>query len=459
MPRRKVRPPMEDAVASSPLFRLSPEVRTMIYSLVLVDSDSHHALFIPTDYFKRRRNEPAFRCDTCQQGFDLLRHFKTHQSVYSNGEPCKPPMHKLPRFSTTLLRSCRLVNTEAAPLLYRANVFYFNNPHTLQAFRWKAAMYSKLSAWVEEITVELSTVLDAQGGKSNTDLWQNFLSGSGPGKKIWRLAGDFPHLKRLTIVLSNNCSLYPPPRLRDLCNSFGKNLTGLDWVHIVGLNSSDVISSLEPMVCTTWNAGSEDDHNDRLHPELKDVQKHITEYECASGWKNAQKDIILDPDQRRNLLMEQNARLLRIAKDQAPHKPEDVALQQELGDLRLDVLNRKLQSAMRPQPPPPALPINTPVEYVSPMQQDYQMQLQMQLLLLEQQNRARLRMARAEQERGQSFEELQCLRDRLVDQQDRIRALEIWVHHSGAGRSIAELTWEIGKAKTLMQQLQSRIDN
>lgn len=280
MPRRKACPPMEDAVALSPLFRLSPEVRNMVYTLLLVDSDSHHALFIPTDSFKRRKNEPPFRCDTCRQGFDHARQFRTHQSMYHHGDPCKPPMHKVPSISTTLLRSCRLINTEAAPLLYCANTFYFNDPHTLQQFRWRN---SKLSAWVEEITVELA---DTYRTTKNTDLWRDYLSGSGLKKKIWRLSDDFPHLKRLTIALTNGCLLHSPCRLRHICQTFAQNLTGLDWVHVVGLNSPDVISSLKPMVCTPESRASEDIQSDLLLSELETVQTHTTEYECASGWKN-----------------------------------------------------------------------------------------------------------------------------------------------------------------------------
>ena len=283
MPRRKVRPPVEDAVAKSPLFRLSPEVRNIIYTFVLVDSNSHHALFFPTDYFKRRRNEPPFQCDTCRQTFDHLRRFRRHQTAYSNGEPCKPPMHKLPSISTTLLRSCRLISTEAAPLLYVANVFNFNDPHTLQQFRWKTATFSKLSAWVEEIAVELS---DFDTGTKNAAKWQNYLCGSGSKKKIWRFNDDFPHLKRLTLVLTGQCSLLSPPQLLQICKCFGNNLSGLDWVHVVGLNNSDMVPSLKPMVCSTVSRESEGNSGGLLLSELGTVQTHVSEYECASGWKN-----------------------------------------------------------------------------------------------------------------------------------------------------------------------------
>ena len=74
--------------------------------------------------------------------------------------------------------------------------------------------------------------------------------------------------------------------------------------------------------------------------------------------------------------MEQNARLLGRAKDQANHKPEDVALQQELGALRIDILNRTFQSEITSQP-------RTFPNNMYHAQQDYSMQL----MLLEQQNK------------------------------------------------------------------------
>ncbi|KAL8668841.1 MAG: hypothetical protein Q9168_006547, partial [Polycauliona sp. 1 TL-2023] len=374
----------------------------------------------------------------------------------------------------------------AAPLLYRANAFYFNDPHTLQQFR-TLATYGKLSAWLEEITVELSDTINAQGGTSNTHLWQNYLSGCGPSKKIWRLTADFPHLKRLTVVLSNSCSLYPPPRLREVCNSFGQNLRGLDWVHVVGLNNVDMVSSLKPMVCTSGNQDSEEDDSDLLQSELENVQKHITEYECASGWKNVtlwrgsptasppfvpspmagmgrerkhlfrfemngtvQEECVLHPDQRRSLLMAQNARLLRMAKDQVSHQPQDVSMQRELGDLRIDILNRKIGTTTSSSSSCPF--------FYSPAACPAQMDYQIQLMQLEHQNRKRLRIARGEQIMGKNFASLENLRDCLVEQEDKLRSLEIWVYHSVARRSIAELTREITKAKRIMQRLQCQID-
>ncbi|KAL9626768.1 MAG: hypothetical protein Q9204_007054 [Flavoplaca sp. TL-2023a] len=339
-------------------------------------------------------------------------------------------MHKLPSISTTLLRSCRLISTEAAPLLYVANVFNFNDPHTLQQFRWKTATFSKLSAWVEEIAVELS---DFDTGTKNAVKWQNYLCGSGSKKKIWRLNDDFPHLKRLTLVLTGQCSLLSPPQLLQICKCFGNNLSGLDWVHVVGLNNSDIVPSLKPMVCTTIARESEGNSGGLLLSELGTLKK----------------ELVLSTDQRRDLLTEQNARLLRRAKNQAKSKPEDVALQQDLGDLRIEILNRKLQSDQTSQQP--VFPAYTPA--ANHAAQDYQMQL----MLLEQQNKKRLLTAR--QEHGTSQFSLPTLRNRLVEQESNLRSLEVQSRHSDTAASDAEVTGSINRAKTAVQEIQRQIDD
>ncbi|KAL8859594.1 MAG: hypothetical protein Q9178_003993 [Gyalolechia marmorata] len=429
MPRRKVHPPPADAVASSPLFKLSPEVRNMIYTNILVDSDSHHAIFIPTDHFKRRKDETTFQCEICRQCFGNSRQLVHHKSAYGKGEPCKPPTHKLPTISTSLLRSCRLINTEAAPLLYRANAFYFNDPHTLHQFRWKTASYSKLTAWVEEITIELS---DTGARCKNSVLWQNYLSGSGPKTNPWRLSDDFPYLKRLTVVLTKHCLLYHPPRLVALCDILGQNLTGLDWVHVIGLNNHDVVPSLKPMVCKTESPQSKEAQDNALLAQLE------TELNEA----------MLNHDRLLQSQLKQNTTLVTMAKDQANHKPEDVALQQELADVRLDIVNQRILSQIPPSRP--ALP--APATQGNQAAQDYQMQL----MLLEQQNKRRLWLARTGQVHDQTRVSLLNSRDQHLEVEGRLRVLEVWARH--IGRSDPDLTKAISKAEGLVRELQTHVD-
>ncbi|KAL8679372.1 MAG: hypothetical protein Q9186_004338 [Xanthomendoza sp. 1 TL-2023] len=409
MPRKQIRTPPDKAVAFSPLFRLSPEVRNIIYTYVLVDSDSYHTLFIPAGFFKRRKNEPAYRCETCLKGLDQPCDFNRHHVR----EPCNPPTYRLPAISTTLLRCCRLVNAEAASLLYRVNTFHFNDPYTLHQFRWKTAMYGELSARVEEITLELT---DSDARPKAIGLWEQYLSGSGSslGLKSWALSEEFPHLKRLTIVLADRCLLYDNIRLRRLCDTFGQNLRGLDWVHIVGLNDENVVPLLRPMVCKSHSQNSRDGLDDLAFAELETVQTHATEYECASGWKNS----------------EQNKRLLRMAEQQANHKPEDVALQQELGDLRMDILNRKTSDIPDPRPPANGMS-NIP-------------------------DSPRLRRVHAMLIHHFGSREKR-LRAAKMEQEDKLRFLKVWARYASDPRF--SLAQDINHSEGRVRELQIHIDN
>ncbi|KAL8953308.1 MAG: hypothetical protein Q9222_000832 [Ikaeria aurantiellina] len=306
MPRRK-KAPLGDAVVRSPLFQLSPEIRNFIYRLILSDSSSHYPLFIPRDHFARRKKEPAYRCDTCHEVFKNAQRLETHLGRYRNGEPCRPPSYKIPAISTNLLRTCRLIHTEAAPLLYRANAFYFTDPRTLHNFRWRTA--SKLSAWVEELVIEQSA---RWIGELQTKEWGPYLCGNDPQIKKGRLREDFPHLKRLMIVLKDLCLLYSESQMQNFCDLLVQNLDGLTWVHVVGLNDEDFISKLKPLV--------EADDN-MTHPLQAQMRK------------------------------EQSRRLLGMACDQANHQPEDVALQAELGDARMEIVQNIINtdSAIRQQ--------------------------------------------------------------------------------------------------------------
>lgn len=149
--------------------------------------------------------------------------------------------------------------------------------------------------------------------------------------------------------------------------------------------------------------------------------------------------------------MEQNARLLRRAKDQAKSKPEDVALQQELGDLRIEILNGKCQLENMHQLP--AFQTSTP-EMISEQQR-----YSFQLMLLEQQNKKRLLMAKAQQGHGTSQFSLPTLRNRLVEQESKLRSLEVQSRHSDTAASDGELTGSINRAKTAVQDLQRQVDD
>ena len=157
----------------------------------------------------------------------------------------------------------------------------------------------------------------------------------------------------------------------------------------------------------------------------------------------------MSTDQRRELIMQQNVRLLRRAKDQAKFKPEDVSLQQELGDLRIEISNRKSQSENKRQLP---AMIGTPG--MIQVQQSYQWQL----MLLEQQNKRRLLMA-SQHGHGPSQSSLPTLRNRLMEQESILRSLEVQARHSSTAPSNAGLMGSINQAKAAIQELQRQVDD
>lgn len=168
-----------------------------------------------------------------------------------------------------------------------------------------------------------------------------------------------------------------------------------------------------------------------------------------TGISQAAHELGLHRDQQRHHLMAQNARLLRMARRQANHKPEDVALQEELGPLRIDLLDQ----TFRHKTPPlsPAFPAHMAGGYHA--LNDYGMQL----LLLDQQRRRRQRMAHAEQEGHQVSLPLPILRQRRREQHGRLRSLEVRARH--CRRPDAELSEEISKAKSAVRELQGRIED
>ena len=252
MPRRI---PAEAAVSSSPLFILSPEIRNMIYALLLTTSkqisfEEHSARALP---FLRRKNS----------------------------EDCVKDLFP------SILLTCRLIYQEACPLLHRGNAFYFYEPATSDSFRWHTG--SKHAAWVEEIGTTMSANLlpsyyngdeerwlkymkqKTQHSYSNFPRWFDYLI-----KRNFSLKDNYPHLKRLTITLGEGMLTARTEDLRPICELIGRNIRGLQSVHIVGLNDENMVSALTPMI-----------ERARTSPgDRRSVQTHTTELQTRAGWKN-----------------------------------------------------------------------------------------------------------------------------------------------------------------------------
>ena len=253
MPRRRS---LEKAVSSSPLFLLSPEIRTMIYSLLLTTSE-----------------QIAF-------GEHPRRHLSYLRRIRS--KHLKPDLHP------KILRTCRLIHQEACPLLYRGNSFYFREPETSDTFRWVTS--SKHAAWVEEISTTMNTVFwsDVRLGPvlrdreswlewvANLSVYWNFprwIEHFGKGR--FNLTDNYSHLKRLTISMGDGILMASTKNLCVVCELIGQSIR-LESVHIIGLNDETMIEAFKPMV-----------EKPRTSPQdRRSVQVDITELRTRVGWKN-----------------------------------------------------------------------------------------------------------------------------------------------------------------------------
>ncbi|KAL8700428.1 MAG: hypothetical protein Q9201_005456 [Fulgogasparrea decipioides] len=272
-------------------------------------------------------------------------------------------------------------------------------------------------------------------GQGPDESWPDYLSQSTRGTGKSRLCDDFPHLRRLTIEVKDSYLQLHVHDLPTFCDTFRYNIRGLDWIHIIGLTEENDISSLRPLVCKATSRELDDDEDTATLDELETVQTHITEFECASGWKNvtlwrgsrdsrppfipnhdAARDVErvylrmtepkakmvqpqcrVDDGHKVALQKEQNERLLHLALMQVNHVPEDVALQQGRGYLRFEALveeneakvsaiRRRMRQDMDACPRFSVQPTGGNQASQNSALADYQMQL----MLLEQQNLRRL---------------------------------------------------------------------
>ena len=252
MPRRRS---LEKAVSSSPLFLLSPEIRTMIYSLLLTTSEQiafeEHPRR-PLSYLRRMR-----------------------------------PKDLTPDLHPSILRTCRLIYQEACPLLYRGNSFYFREPETSDTFRWVTS--SKYAAWVEEIGTTMDTKFCPTGWGRNIKGWlhwaKNISNLNFPrwieqlgllGKQRFNFRDNYPHLKRLTIAMGDGLMIASTSDLSILCELIGASIEDLDSVRIIGLNDETMIEAFELMV-----------EKPKTSPkDRRSVQTHISEDQTRVGWKD-----------------------------------------------------------------------------------------------------------------------------------------------------------------------------
>lgn len=133
-------PSLPRSVANSPLFRLPLELREQIYLHLL-----HSTL-----------------------GFNF------------------PGDHPSPVLPTAILRTCRAIHDEAAPLLYTTNKLIFSHPSDANMFR--RALASDLSVYLGTIVLRVKN--------TDTKLWTSYFNSHSPERSLVR---DYPHIRTLFV--------------------------------------------------------------------------------------------------------------------------------------------------------------------------------------------------------------------------------------------------------------------
>lgn len=268
MPRPQ-RPAFEEAVTASPLFKLALEIRIMIYELLLIQEGG---MSIPSDIFARRDysrtgSEP-YQCIFC--GLDFLsedgcvQHVAKRHSREHIG--CERPLRPLlPGISTSLLQTCRIIRSEASPILYSRNSFHFSHATTASNFRWGIDCVHAGS--IQEIGIRFGSPY-----YKHITPWLTYIT-----KCTHSLGQDFPHLKRMILNLDMWIGVESATVLCSISEGLGKKSQGLDWVLVLMLNNEEVLDCFEPLVVR------EDDSKNGK----REVRRHVWRNAVGHHWKNA----------------------------------------------------------------------------------------------------------------------------------------------------------------------------
>ena len=140
-------PELPDSVAESPLFMLPREIRDRIYSFCL---------------------------------------------TANNGWPVEwPTLWRAYALQPQLLRTCRIIYNEAAPLLYTLNNMTFHHPSDANMF--VRAVSSVLSRYIANLSLHIKA--------QDTRLWMPYLTSRDHSRS---LKADFPNLRELSIRFRSN---------------------------------------------------------------------------------------------------------------------------------------------------------------------------------------------------------------------------------------------------------------
>lgn len=275
---RNETPLVELAVTSSALFGLPLEIRIMIYTQLL---HSAAEILIPSNQFERQRNSKGVGiyklCALCGRSFGRIESYISHQYIGCGQSSNLMRWPKRPEQASSLwpalLRTCRFIHHEAAPLLYRSNTFRFEDAATPNSFRWSTDQTE--APFIERVHVLMPftshrILRNRKRYQANNIWWQYFMGNR------FSLATDFPHLKGITITLGRGLAVASSQDVRINFELFAKHVYRLDWLQVIGLNDPTLLKYLYSVV----------ERADEGH-RCKSMQMKITEYEECIGWKNA----------------------------------------------------------------------------------------------------------------------------------------------------------------------------
>ena len=265
-------------MASSGFFGLPFEIRTMIYTLLL---HSVAEILIPSNQFRRQKNNNGIgmykSCVLCGRSFGRIESYTSHQYLGCGQSsslmrwPKRP--EQAPNLWPALLRVCRLIHVEAAPVLYQSNHFRFEDAATPNAFRWFTDQAQSPFIKVVHVLMPFSGNRIPRDGEkyiARNAWWLYFM------RNPFSLATDFPHLKGITITLGRGLVVANSQDLRTSFELFAKHMYRLDWLQVIGVNCSTLLPYLYSIV----------ERADEGHGR-KSIQVEITEYKECVGWKNA----------------------------------------------------------------------------------------------------------------------------------------------------------------------------
>ena len=268
---------------------LPPEIRRQVYHLSLVSPSD---FYVPHFLFQRRRSpyipSPEFilslqdkkygrrgRPDRSALAHNLpdhpLRALKVPSIAPPNDRTGPAEKHNI---SISLIRTCRSIYSEAAPVLYGANALHFENAWAARAFRW-ACPHAVFVTNVHIILGPLYNDHDNTRNRIDDRSWIEYLESGWHGMR-----SDFPQLKHVTLTFGREYETASLPRLRTTIVPFCEHLQ-LKSIEILGLCREELLTEVEDIVRPSDSRSAGPEHGGG------NVQRRVSEYDELPGWKNA----------------------------------------------------------------------------------------------------------------------------------------------------------------------------